>query len=412
MVRKFTAWSHTSHTCEYQERSASRRTKIGRPIQATAQRLRSGIALFAPDVFEREDLEELILKVQAGTGSHHPGQLQDGFPGAITRLVCSKKCHGGQIKSFKGRDDPMLKAIISTTAKNRQFGRLDATRWHEKVDVTDSNLSKNEAPTEKSLEISDDEYNELEKEYAYLYDCEFNHLNSLLKDLAARLLLCAYLEPAAQSLLRNVGPDSSLDLKTDEFLEVHRALAIERDPPAQDQAKTLCTHKLVHIVAQSLAGRTFPDPGSMVLAMAAGGAVVGLNTNDNQPLESDPGHCLYIVPGSIECPTRRMRVIFEQSPELKNTLPSIDPGRSLEETLRPIDTFGEVRVGHTIAMQGDTAKVKTQLFLGAKIMRLNNLLVIDKACRVDIQWDCFNNCVEGRLGEDEIRRIDLVQRFQ
>ena len=116
-----------------------------------------------------------------------------------------------------------------------------------------------------------------------------------------------------------LNPDSSLNL---EMSELEIILTAYSSGTISQHAHTVApTSKLVQVIAQSLAGRTFPSPSTLVLALVAGGAVLGLNLNEKQPVQSDLGHSIYILPGSIESPTRRIREVVERKPSAHIYLP-------------------------------------------------------------------------------------------
>lgn len=71
------------------------------------------------------------------------------------------------------------------------------------------------------------------------------------------------------------------------------------------------TQTLLSCVATRLAGRLFNINDENIMGLAAGGAVSGLRSNKDKSLLTDPGYCLYTVPGSMETPQRHVKEMYQ-----------------------------------------------------------------------------------------------------
>ena len=374
--------------------------------RAIAQRLRSGIMVFAPGLLKAENLERLLLNIQKGKADVEPGPLSDTLPMDVGSLICAESCHKGQPTSSKRRRGSSGSSTGSPKKQQAAQDRLTDTKEvaHSSMGLNDE-YSSNDSVSDVLDNSSDSIVDLLEGDDDE--NCEISRLEELLHLLALRLWLCTYMEPTAQTLLRNAGPDSAItNIHTAGSTKVHEALCLVNEDP--DLKRVIHTNELVHIVAQALSGRVSQEPERSVLAVTAGGAVVGLNTNDNQSIEGDPGHCIYIIPGSIESPNRRIREVIEPPQVSQVSSNGNEPGISLLKTPKPLNTFEGSQTSHTIYVRGDIAEVETQILSGSRTIMLLNLRAIDNAGHLVLHRKCFKKCAKGRLTKEEISRVHLV----
>jgi hypothetical protein len=140
--------------------------------------------------------------------------------------------------------------------------------------------------------------------------------------------------------------------------------------------------------------------------MAAGGAVIGLTGNETESVLRDPGHSLYVTPGAIETPERRITEIVHDR---------VFPGTGQRESCSelngiqmPVDRFGEPRYGHIIQVSGTTAAITAVLSFGGRTMQIDLLNAIDRAGHL-IHWEgCLGECAQGRLTEEEVSKVRVV----
>ena len=134
--------------------------------------------------------------------------------------------------------------------------------------------------------------------------------------------------------------------------------------------------------------------------------MIGLKGNEDQSMLQDTGHCIYIIPGAMETPERRVTQIFQDP---------VIPGKGqwgncmeLHAIQTPLDRFGEVNYGHVINVRGDTAAVHTVLTVRGKTMGIHLLNAIDRAADL-VPWQgCFGECARGKLTEEEVKRVRVI----
>ncbi|MCJ1329771.1 hypothetical protein MMC10_006451 [Thelotrema lepadinum] len=384
--------------------SSGRRIDTYNPTRrsAMAQRLRSGILLFAPEVFEPKDIERLIHNVQEGKKWKRVGTLEDALPETTANLICGRPCHGGreeteaQIRLYK-RDvsqpdfltDQKPKIPKDTNSETKTSGKYSISL--EQTDL----FSEDESDESSDYSIGD------------VPECSIQSLQIFLHQLVRKLWLCAFLEPKSQHFLRNIGPDIDFGLDLPQFRKIFQA--IDSESELQSNVWPIATHRLVQAITEFAAGRALEAPTEDVLALSAGGAIVGLNTNDNNSIEADPGHCLYIVSGSMEVPWRRIREASERHKSLGIYNSQLTAAcRSLAATLTPEDAFGEGRVEHLINVEGSKALVTTSLYLGNDEIHFHNLRTIDQTTELKTHRQCFKKCVKGRLTPEETERVFII----
>lgn len=389
-------------------------TDLYRPAQwqAIAQRLRHGVALFAPDILEDDDLENLIQEISTQKKDHAFGNLEDAIPKSLASLICSEACHDSKEKAMVERHGFSLARSNkeATSTKNGQAVDRSKTVYQNSTLNTDADHQG------EISEVENGEINGGEKETMLNRRCDIIQLERCLKKLAYRLWFCAYMEPGAQRILRDLGPDSSLNMEAGEFELI---LTSRNSKAASNYTYVhMPTSKLVQIIAQSLAGRTLQSPNIMVLAVVAGGAIVGLNTNEHQPADSDPGHCIYIIPGSMECPTRRIREIYEAAPRAAHSyMPREDEEevshRHLTEITEPTNDWNDAYVSISANLIGDIGEIEGKVYPCMRhddrhlSCQVNNLRAIDNASRLQILQGCFKKCVKSQLSADEARGVHL-----
>jgi hypothetical protein len=63
---------------------------------------------------------------------------------------------------------------------------------------------------------------------------------------------------------------------------------------------TIDTKLLLNYIAGRMGGYIFRSTSASPLAVTVGGVVIGMMFNMTQPINLDAGHCVYILPGSME----------------------------------------------------------------------------------------------------------------
>ena len=131
-------------------------------------------------------------------------------------------------------------------------------------------------------------------------DCFPNQVLPMLKEFAWKLWVFAHMEYEAQNLLRDIGPMDDWKVLWEDAL---KSVSSEDDTIPH----CITTTDFLKWIARRLAGRDIYIENDNCLGIVAGGAVVGLKGNEAIPILEDPGHCVFIYPGSMETPERRIR---------------------------------------------------------------------------------------------------------
>ena len=237
---------------------------------------------------------------------------------------------------------------------------------------------------------------------SHLPHCNIEEMFGMLQDFALKLWLFSHMDYNSQRLLRDIGPNGGWNLLN--------TLPIVRkwDHALIDGPRMVSAKDLLRTVALRLTGRPIAISNARVLAIAAGGAVIGLYGNEAQEISRDTGHCLYIAPGSMLTPERRIKEMFQSS--VKPSPGEFDTYTDLNKTERPYDGFGEVEYGHVVQIIGDHAGVTAMISYGKKTLPIDILRAIDLA-RDLRQWQgCLGDCARGRLTAEEIDKIRIVDK--
>lgn len=228
--------------------------------------------------------------------------------------------------------------------------------------------------------------------------CKFFHISMELEEFAWKIWICAHLDIKSHTFLRDVG--SITEWKVMNQLGMMSG--------AYDMIPAIIpTQTLLSCAATRLAGRLFNIGDENLMGLAAGGTVLGLKSNEDKPLLTDPGHCLYIVPGSIETPQRRVREIY-QSPLASSGFGRWDNALELDDVRRPIDRFGPCQLEHIVEVLGDKATIETWVRVGKKSMGLNVLKATNSASTTRLWEGCLGECAQGRLTEAEMRQVHVT----
>lgn len=175
-----------------------------------------------------------------------------------------------------------------------------------------------------------------------------------------------------------------------------------------NNAKMVLTQDLLRVIASRLTGRPMTISNSKVLALVAGGVVIGLCGNEAQGISRDTGHCLYIAPSSIATPERRIKEMFQ--PSVLSGSGKFDSCTDLNDVEEPSDGFGEVIYGHVVQIRGDSAEVTSVISCGSKTLHIDILKAIDLAGDI-LRWeDYLGDCARGRLKADDLEKVRVVDR--
>ena len=236
----------------------------------------------------------------------------------------------------------------------------------------------------------------------HLQHCQIEEMFDMLQDFALKLWVMSHMDYNSQRLLRDIGPNGGWNISNTLPFPPKWNHALNDGPsmiPTKDLLKTL---------ALRLTGRPMPILNSKVLAMVAGGAVIGLYGNEAQEISRDTGHCLYITPGSITTPERRIKEMFQ--PSILSGSGKVDNCTDLNNVEKPSDGFGEGEYGHVVQVHGDSAAVNAVINCGTKMLHIDILKAIDFAGRIRLWQDCLGNCARGRLTADELDRVRVVDK--
>jgi len=228
--------------------------------------------------------------------------------------------------------------------------------------------------------------------------CRFLHISRELEEFAWKIWICAHLDIKSHALLRDVGPVAEWNVMNQLGM---MSGAYEMIPAI------ISTGVLLSCAATRLAGRLFNLSEQNLMGLAAGGAVLGLKSNEDKPVLTDPGHCLYIVPGSIETPKRRVREIY-QSPLASSGIGRWGNALELDDIRCPLDRFGPCQMEHTVEILGDRATIQTSVRVGEKSMGVDILKAIDSASTIRLWEGCLGECAQGRLAEAEMRQVQVT----
>lgn len=235
-----------------------------------------------------------------------------------------------------------------------------------------------------------------------LRSCKIEEMLDMLQDFAAKLWVLSHMDYSSQRLLRDIGPNGGWNiLHTLPIIPkiTHGLIEIPKMIPVKD---------LLKLIASRLTGRPMPVSNSKILAMAAGGAVIGLHANEAQKISCDTGHCLYITPGSIATPERRIKEMFQ--PSILSGSGKVDSCTDLKNIEKPCDGFGKYEYGHVVQPHGDSAAVTAVISCGTKILHIDILKAIDLAGDIRPWQDCLGECARGRLTADDLDKVRVVDK--
>lgn len=244
----------------------------------------------------------------------------------------------------------------------------------------------------------------------HTYECDVERLMEHLEDFAWKLWVLAHVEQNSQRLLRDVGPNGEWTL-SNTFLDHQvwgetRRSAIRDDSRNHRIPRLIRTDTLIRAISLRLTGRPTPIKTSGTLGVSAGGTVIGLKGNEDQPILQDTGHCIYIIPGAMEAPERHVTEIFQDP---------VHPGKGqwgncmeLHAIQMPLDRFGEAIYGNVIDVRGDTAAVHTVLTVRGRTIRIHLLNAIDRAADLVPWGGCFGECAQGKLTEEEVKQVRVI----
>ena len=236
----------------------------------------------------------------------------------------------------------------------------------------------------------------------HLPHCIIEEMFDMLQDFALKLWLLSHMDHNSQRLIRDIGPNGGWNLMN--TLPVVR----KWDHAPIDIPRMVSTKDLLRAVALRLTGRPIAISNARVLAIAAGGAVIGLYGNEAQEISRDTGHCLYIAPGSMLTSERRIKEMFQ--PSVNSSPGESDTYMDLNNIERPHDGFGEVEYDHVVQIIGDHAGVTAVIRYGTKTLPIDILRAIDLARDLS-QWQgCLGDCARGRLTGEEIEKTRIVDK--
>lgn len=106
---------------------------------------------------------------------------------------------------------------------------------------------------------------------------------------------------------------------------------------------------------------------------------------------------MYITPGSIATPERRIKEIFQ-------------PSILLDQAKNPCDRFGEGEYGHVVQFHGDSAAVTAVISFSTKILHIDILKAIDLAGDNRRWQDYLGGCARGHLTADDLDKVIVVDK--
>ncbi|OCK91821.1 uncharacterized protein K441DRAFT_664029 [Cenococcum geophilum 1.58] len=228
--------------------------------------------------------------------------------------------------------------------------------------------------------------------------CKFLHISMMLEEFAWKIWICAHLDIKSHALLRDMGPITEWNVMNQLGM---MSGGYEMIPAV------IPTQTLLSCVATRLAGRLFNINDENIMGLAAGGAVSGLRSNEDKSLLTDPGYCLYTVPGSMETPQRRVKEMY-QFRFAGSGFGRWSNAMELSDVQRPIDKFGSCQFEHVVDVLGDKATIQTSVRVGEKSIGVDIIKAINSAATVRF-WDgCLGKCAQGCLTEAEIRQVQVA----
>jgi len=238
----------------------------------------------------------------------------------------------------------------------------------------------------------------------HLPHCVIEEMHDMLRDVALKLWVLSHMDYNSQRLLRDVGPNGGWNISKISPIMTTKA----NGSYVADFSPLVPIKDVLGALALRLTGRPIAVLNSKVLAMAAGGAVIGVHGNEALDISRDTGHCLYITPGSIATKERRIKEMFQSS-----ILPEIGKAENcadLRNIEKPFDGFGEVEYSHIVQLHGDSAAVSAVINCGTKVFHIDMLRAIDFAGELR-QWQgCLEDCARGRLTADDLDKVRVVDK--
>jgi hypothetical protein len=227
--------------------------------------------------------------------------------------------------------------------------------------------------------------------------CKLTRIVWDLEDFAWKLWICAHTDVNSQRILRDVGPNRDW--------QVMNQLGML--PGNWDMIPSVIeTKTMLNCIAGRLAGRRFRDQIQNLMGITAGGAVIGLKGNETQPIHMDPGHCIYIIPGSMETPVRRIKQIYQE--QAGSGFGRWGNAAELNQVRTPRDGFGDGQYDHIVQLQGDSALIKTSIKFGQKTIGVGMLQSIDLAASLETFEGCLGECAAGNLTEAQVEKVQVV----
>jgi len=229
--------------------------------------------------------------------------------------------------------------------------------------------------------------------------CRILMIQWQLEDLAWKMWICAHTQESCQWILRDIGPNR-------EWKVMNRLRLL---PGSDAVPLTMKTSVVIFCMAERLAGRHFASLESpKLLGITSGGAVIALKCYETQPVHLDLGHCLYILPGSIDTAVRRVTEVHDT-----DFYPGAGFGKwgnamELSGLRHPLDRFGACQLDHIVQVERGTAFVSTIIKVGEKVLHLRLLDAIDHAPYVRIVSGCLGECAAGQLSDAEIKQARVV----
>ncbi|KAI9855805.1 MAG: hypothetical protein M1813_009614 [Trichoglossum hirsutum] len=227
--------------------------------------------------------------------------------------------------------------------------------------------------------------------------CKLTRIVWDLEDFAWKLWICAHTDIRSQRVLRDIGPNRDWQVMNQLGMLPGNWGMI----PSVMETKTL-----MNCIASRLAGRFFHIQHPKLMGLTAGGAVIGLRANEAQPILMDTGHCIYIIPGSMETPERRIKEVYQE--QASSGCGRWGNSAELDQVRTPRDGFGDSRYDHVIRLHGDSAFIRTSIKFGEKTVDVDILKAIDLAASLEGFEGCLGQCATGRLTETEVEQVRVV----
>jgi hypothetical protein len=228
--------------------------------------------------------------------------------------------------------------------------------------------------------------------------CRFTQMQWQLEDLAWKMWICAHTQEGCQRILRDLGPNRDW--------QVMNQLGLF---PGRDTVpSTIQTSTAIACVATRLSGRFFPSLSNRILGIVSGGAIVGLKCYETQPVHLDLGHCLYILPGSIDTTIRRVTEVHSDPGAPGAGFGRWESATELSGLQHPLNGFGDCQFDHVIHLERGTAFVSSMVKAAQKVIGIKMLDAIDLSPYVRIIDGCLGECAAGKLTESEIKQVRVV----